>query len=638
MHGYLNIERAADAACELARMTNAAPYRSPDGIDYLDGAIAMRGGSQAEKGHRDRRSGASSIRREPLVVVADARLDNRHDLAQTLGIGSPEHWSDAALILAAYDKWQTDCPRHLVGAFTFAIWNGREQTLFCARDPLGIRPFYFYLARDLFVFGEEAKVVLAHSAVPCELNETAAAAYLGLSFNDTMDPNRTFFRSVERLPGGCSLEITPDGVQRRRYWQPETAPEIRFRSDDEYVEAFIEVLREAVQCRVRDAESVGVLLSGGLDSSSVVALSARTDLKTVYAVPAVAECDEREYVEAVVARYATEHHELPMPGAFSRLLPLLVDADAPIRGPNYVLHHDSVQKACETSVPVLLDGNDGDNAVGYGLGLLYELAWRGKWGRFAAEVQERCRHTDESERGYAHMFGLSVLAEQLRRGNVLPVLAGLVQLRQRLGLRSKWLIRETLHHSSIRNVTVNPALSADFVQRNRINEHVVTKFTPYHTARDQHIAFLTNGYMYAMFNEIEQLPAQMGVDLRHPFADVRLVEFCLGLPSDQGYQAGWDRWLMRRAGQAFLPPSVAWRKKKTSFAAHIYHMTKTDDRNFIEQVVADSAYRNTPFIDFEALRMLYKRLLTDAQDADFRHFTRALTFTLWYHHCNLLHR
>ncbi len=177
--------------------------------------------------------------------------------------------SDAELVLRAYECWGEDCPNRLLGDFAFAIWDARNQRLFCARDYVGVKPFYYHRSASFFAFGSEIRAVLALDAVPRRLNESRLADFL-VEELDREDEESTFYQDVQRLPAGHSLTVSPGRFAVRDYWNLKAPPVLKLGSLREYGEAFREIFVDAVRCRLRSTHPVGSTLSGGIDSSSVV--------------------------------------------------------------------------------------------------------------------------------------------------------------------------------------------------------------------------------------------------------------------------------------------------------------------------------------------------------------------------------
>ena len=208
------------------------------------------------------------------VITADVRLDNRADLIGALDLCERASGTgDAGLVLAAYVAWGRGCLERLRGDFAFAIRDPRDGSLFCARDRFGMRPLsYHHAPGRLFAFGSEPEAVLALTEVPWRINEGRIADVL-VGELEGIDRTSTFFEGVFRLPPAHALVVTPQGLHIWRYWSPEPGPILRLGSDEAYAEAFLEVFAQAVRSRLRGAGPVGSMLSGGMDSGSVVAVA-----------------------------------------------------------------------------------------------------------------------------------------------------------------------------------------------------------------------------------------------------------------------------------------------------------------------------------------------------------------------------
>jgi asparagine synthase (glutamine-hydrolysing) len=260
----------ADQALVRA-LTRFLSFRGPDGQQmWCQGSVAM--------GHAMlRTTEEAAYERQPaslegrLWITADARLDARNDLREELsqaGRDAQRSAPDCDLILQAYAAWGEDCVHHLRGDFAFAIWDGTRKSLFCARDQMGIKPFFYSEHKDFFLFSNTLDCVRLHPDVPDELNEAAIADFLLFGLN--CDPATTTFRAIRRLPPAHFLRVSADGLRIGRYWTVPVDGRIRYRHSDEYVENFQIHLRNAVADRMR-GQHVGVMLSGGLDSSSLAA-------------------------------------------------------------------------------------------------------------------------------------------------------------------------------------------------------------------------------------------------------------------------------------------------------------------------------------------------------------------------------
>ena len=260
----------ADEALVRA-LTRFLAFRGPDGRNvWHGGSVAL--------GHAMLRT-AEGVPPETqpvgfdgkLWITADARLDARGELIDALGQrgrNPARNAPDCELILHAYAAWGEECLDRLRGDFAFGIWDAERKSLFCARDHFGIKPFYFTEQKDFFLFSNTLDCVRMHPDVPDELNEMAVADFLLFGLN--CDPAATTFRAIRRLPPAHFLRVSADGLRIGRYWSVPVDGRIRYKHSDEYVEHFQVLLRDAVADRLC-GNRVGIMMSGGLDSSSLAA-------------------------------------------------------------------------------------------------------------------------------------------------------------------------------------------------------------------------------------------------------------------------------------------------------------------------------------------------------------------------------
>jgi asparagine synthase (glutamine-hydrolysing) len=210
-----------------------------------------------------------------LAIVAASRLDNRDVLLQVLAL-PPALWStlpDSQVLLYAYRQWDTACVERLLGDFAFVIWDGPRQRLFGASDYMGMRALYYYHDDRRFIFASEIKGLLAHPDIPRRLNEQTLAR-LAVPASLLLDKSATFFAGIQQFPAAATLTVTATNQHWRPYWEPDRQARLHL-PEAEGFEAFQELWGQAVAARVRSPYPMASLLSGGLDSSAVVAVAAR---------------------------------------------------------------------------------------------------------------------------------------------------------------------------------------------------------------------------------------------------------------------------------------------------------------------------------------------------------------------------
>jgi asparagine synthase (glutamine-hydrolysing) len=266
----------------LLRMTRMLSFRGPDAQKiWTDGGIGL-----GHTAHLIRGNVPGSVQPESLGtgtwITADVRLDAREELVEALrrcGQHANLACSDLQLVLYAYDAWEEQCLERLLGDFSFGLWDARKRRLFCACDPLGVRQLYFAKIDSCLIFSNTLECVRMHADVSDQLNDAAIADFLLFGMN--YEESTTSFADIQRLPRGHWLRWSAEGLKVLEYWRPPATGSIRYKKRGEYVEHFNELLEKAVADRVR-TRNTGILLSGGIDSSSVAAVCRETGAKRGY--------------------------------------------------------------------------------------------------------------------------------------------------------------------------------------------------------------------------------------------------------------------------------------------------------------------------------------------------------------------
>ncbi|HEY5259826.1 MAG TPA: asparagine synthase-related protein, partial [Rhabdochlamydiaceae bacterium] len=207
--------------------------------------------------------------RSGLAIAADAELHNRTQLlSQIFSCDLPSVSSDAALILGAYEKWGEDCPGFLLGEFSFVIWDAANKRLFCCRDHLGTRPFFYWTKGTRIAFSTDLLWLVRLPGVGRELNRGRLAAWAKFAETTGKSQEETFHKGVLSLPAATSLTFEDGKFTKRSYWAPENASVYVPSKDADAFESLRELLFDAVECRMRGKTRVAAFLSGGLDSSA----------------------------------------------------------------------------------------------------------------------------------------------------------------------------------------------------------------------------------------------------------------------------------------------------------------------------------------------------------------------------------
>ncbi len=549
--GQFNRDGRPAAAGELAPAMDALNHHGRDGHGlWAGGPVAF--------GHQMRHVTPESIsetlpgyQSQPgLALTGDFRLDNRDELLDKLAVPreSRAAMPDSALILLAYERWGEACVDYLLGDFAFAVWDEAAQRLFCARDFIGAKPFYYHATKDGFYFASDITGLLAFPAVSDELNLRYARSYLEYSHFYHLE--YSFFEDVRKLPPAHTLIVTASGLDKRRYWSAADSPEIRYQSDEAYFEHLRALLDEAVGARLRSAFPVGSHLSGGLDSSAVAVLAAR-ELRqrgeTLHGFswsPPPAEgdfplTDERSLIEAVCK--AEEIIAVYTPMRPDDLIPIWARDIA--RYPEHTLRWEAITSRIAEAMGkrVMLSGWGGDEGVAFnGRGYFADLFRRGRWITMTRELALSARiYQDDFWASWRSRAILPLLPDGIVR-RIRPSLLGKVRLPLPVEL-------------------LQPEFAAGLSQAELYPEGELRERPG---ARNYQIRLFNHGHLTERLESWAENGGRRGMEYRYPLLDRRMVEYALGVPERLYYYQGWKRFLFREAIRGILPEEVGWRRSK----------------------------------------------------------------------------
>lgn len=568
--GYINLDGAPVAAAKLAVMQEAMAYWGVDGAaGWSDGAVGL--GCQFCFCTPEEREGFLPYYDEERgwVLTAGAFLDNREDLMDELGLDVQEAKTipDTLLIHRAYARWGEDCVHHLLGDWHFAVWDINNRRLFLARDHHGNTGVCYTKGPGCFAFGSSRKALLALPEVPQVPNLLRLAQVLTSWLGDGI---LTAYAGIHRLPPAHYLRLADGEVQIRQYWFPEPTRGAQFTREEEYLEAFLAHYDRAVRARLRSNTAVGATLSGGLDSSSVCALAARTlaqrgERLTAYtAVPledtgryTSGNCfgDESLYARATAVQAGSidlnriEAREVSPVAGIQRMLQV---HDEPCHGAaNYFWIAALLEQVRNQGQRVLLTGQGGNATVSWTGGAvnLWPYLRPGKLPELRQYFLELQKRQGLSLLGGVKRFLAGPLVGPWRRrfeNGIIP--DGPVFLNYS-AINSRWaqsLDLERLMRSQGHDPYCNP-----------IRDPLAARYTILQPGR--HIGGAVWGEKGGAY----------GLEVRDPTMDNRLLEYCLGIPDIYHFAAGMNRAVLRRAMRGLLPDTVRLNKRMGLQAADI---------------------------------------------------------------------
>jgi asparagine synthase (glutamine-hydrolysing) len=636
--GIYHLNNQLATRFELERMGEKLTHRGADGAGaWHNGPVGL--------GHRMLWTTPESLHELlPLknsagnaVITADARIDNRDELIRGLRLTDRPagEISDSELILAAYEEWGEKCPEKLIGDFVFVIWDIRRRVLFIARDPMGVKHFYYYYRPNhIFAFASEIKALLALPEVPHELNELSVADHLLPTYDDKAS---TLYCGIVRLPANHQATVHPGSLKLQQSWMPDLSYELRLRSDNDYAEAFRDIFTEAVRCRLRSAFPVGSMLSGGLDSSSItcvagnlMAQDGKGPLHTFSAIwPTIAKInpkiDERRYMSAVTDLGGFDPHYI-----YADQISPLADReqifwhqDNSVSAPNMYMDWAIFKAAKEHGVRVLMGGTDGDTTVSYGYEDLAEFVRRGRWLRLAKEVRALKKNMPRPFRVFRRVIWENAFEP------LIPEYA----IKGWRFMRGRPQADATESARMLPGYCRTRPINQEFAQRIKLVERFFELQNSAGTTDTKNRQWHWNGISSGMWSYIlesfEKAGAAQTLELRYPFFDRRLIAFCLSLPPGQRLNGGWTRSILRRAMTGILPPEVQWRTTKGNLSAGVNLKLKEYEQQTLDEAILNSPEIIQDYVDMNALRVRYERYLEDPLRNGDDVFTLMLVINLW---------
>ena len=551
--GFLDHRTSYDRADVLARMTRSLHHRGPDEEGaFLDAHVGL--GVQRLR-VVDLRTGQQPMATEDgaVRVVQNGEIYNFRDLRGELArLGQRFRTeSDTEVILRAYAEHGDKCVDHLDGMFAFAVWDAAQQTLLLARDRMGEKPLYYYAGSHAFVFGSELRALLEHPAVPRELDQRSLSRYLAFEYVPAPD---SILAHVAKLPPGHLLTVSPGGKPRvARYWDVAFSPDPR-PSEAEWAERLRDQIERSVARQLVSDVPLGLFLSGGIDSSAIVATAVRTTgkrLRTFSVGFAEPTFDERSHARAVARHCGTEHEEVVFDAAMMQELVAGVGAlfDEPLVDGSFLPIY-ALSRMARQRVTVVLSGDGGDELF---CGYPTFLADRGvRWfNRLPAPAVRAATWVVDRSRPSARYGSAEFLLKQFFRGLPHPP-----EIRTQLLLGGL----STPEQSRLLAPGVRAACQG-FDPYDELTRAVaeVPGLDPIERLIYQHCKFYLADQNLATVDR-----ASMGtaLEVRSPFLDRPLVELAGRIPTHLKLSGWTTKYILKRALKDDLPASILERRKQ----------------------------------------------------------------------------
>lgn len=560
INGFFNYAGAniPDGMPLLERMNQAVAHRGPDdsGV-WSDPSRRIHLGHRrlsildlSEKGHQPMISPRGS------VIVFNGEIYNFQQLRGSLQDHAFASETDTEVLLALYDRDGADCLQLLNGMFSFAIWDERKQELFLARDRLGKKPLYYTMLGGVFAFSSEIKALLTLPWVKPTLDEEAL--YHFLTYNNLVPP-RTMFQGIHKLPPAHSMRITRKGLDPcQPYWEA-VYTNLDGRSEEDLREELMEELRRAVRMRMVSDVPVGAFLSGGVDSSAIVALMSEAGNSRVstYSVgfEGAAGYDEREHAQRISRKFSTDHHEkIVKRGDLLEFLPRIAEIyDEPLADATSIPIYFISEMARANNTLVVLTGDGADELFcGYRKWLKYVRLhpYYEAYSRMPAMLRSSIQWLYGQFDNSSPVF--DILARAANKQDFFWAGAG-----------------------GFKEATKRSFLSREYAQRMaRVDSYAVIQEyrdqfmrVPRNGRRTSYVDWMAyagvknlipNLYLY----RADKLGMAHSIELRTPFLDYQFVNFALSVPGGLKTKNAESKYILKKSLEQILPKETLYRKKQ----------------------------------------------------------------------------
>ena len=549
--GIIQTNSSNSGISHLKKMTDVLTHRGPDGE-----GLWRNEESTVLLGHR-RLSiiDLSDAAAQPMNylnrynIVHNGEIYNYIELKKELvQKGYSFHTqSDTEVILAAYAHWNDECVEHFDGMFAFSIWDEEEQELFAARDRFGEKPFFYYYDKQKFVFASEMKALWA-AGVQRVANLKMLFNFITIGYVDNPErPEETFFENIFKLPPASRLYYTPASGELivENYWDLNPDFQDKINTDAEAIEKFLHLFLTSVKRRLRSDVAIGTSLSGGLDSSSIAAMShelraASQNHQCFTAIFPGFEKDEGAFSKQVANQLNLQQHTVAVTSddLINDWESFLYHQEEPVGSASAFAQYKVFELAKQQGVTVLLDGQGADEILA-GYHKYYKWYWQELFQK--RKLMRSGEITAARKIGIQEKFGFKNIMASL-----LPDMASVILERQYLF--------HALNHED---------LSKEFVK-------LQSKEAYYTTPELSHL----NGLLYfnTCVHGLEELlryadrnSMAHGREVRLPFLSHELVEFVFTLPPHFKIRKGWTKWLLRESMAKNLPAEITWRRDKVGF-------------------------------------------------------------------------
>ena len=617
--GFINADQRVADANLLARMNQCIVHRGPDEDGFYTNenvGLAMRrlaiidlSGGQQPIYNQDKTK----------AIVFNGEIYNFQELRSELEERGHRFYThgDTEVIIHLYDEYGADCVSHLRGMFAFAIWDTIEKSLFIARDRVGKKPLlYSHQANGNLIFGSEFKALLAHPEISKEIDDKAIHHYL--SYLCVPAP-LTAYKQIRKLEPAHWLLWKNGEIKTHRYWTPDFHNKINI-SEQEAEEETLRILREATKMRMISEVPLGAFLSGGVDSSVVVALMAESSsqpVKTFSIGFEEEDFSELKYAKKVAEHVGAEHHEFIVKPNAVEVLPTLVEHYGEPYADSSAIATYYVARETRKHVTVALNGDGGDESfAGYERYLAMRLSEKyHKIPAFMRKslIENAVKLLPSSELKRSRVRDL----KRFIKSASLPKVERYFRWVSAIDRESK----ENLYTADFRN-KIKKSDSADFIRRwfDQTNGSGIVDATMF---TDQ-MTYLPNDLLV----KVDIASMANSLEARSPLLDHKVIEFAASLPENIKLKGTENKSLLKKVGSRLVPPEVLYRKKM-GFGVPITHWFRREMKDYLQENLLSDKFAKRGIVKKEVVTKLVNEHLSSEKDHVWQLWT-LLMLELWF--------
>lgn len=618
--GLIKKDKTSVSTAEVKQMTDVLVHRGPDaegqfvwenlGLGHRRLSIIdlSKQGKQPMESHDGK-----------YVIVFNGEIYNYLELKENLvQLGAEfDNNTDTEVIIEAYRYWGRECVKYFNGMWAFVLWDRERRVLFASRDRLGVKPFYYLNREDVFAFASEPKAILKNFPQERQYNETAVYRYLK-GWPEDMD-NRTFYKNIFQLEPANAFfyDLEKNEMEQWKYWDidAEKIYEERLKGKNP-VEEFKFLMEDAIKLRLRSDVQVGSSLSGGLDSSVIVGIISKKfdkKVKTFSSVYEDKECNEKEYIDEV-NQFAFTSACLIFPDENKQLIDafekIVIHHDAPSPGAS-LYSSWSVYEGAAKEVKVLMDGQGADELLG---GYLHSY-----FARLKDILKKETFFSKLEAMKLIHIFSRE-WPEKMER---MP----LEIMRTAMGKKaaSRFHYKKTDRFSTHFDI-----FEKEFEQN--VEKTVERRKGKVKGELNQELyGQLMQFNLPEILHNADGNSMAFSLEVRLPFLDYRIVEFCMALDGKYKIKNQWTKWLLRKSCKSYLPQKVLYRTNKMGFPAPFARwLRESEEKEEMKEIIFSLGDRG--IVSKKAIEEYYRQHISGETDRS-PILYKFLSLELWFRFC-----